>query len=71
MLSYGKASRSCCANPQTTRMPGNVDMKNTPTIMSDHKEAIKNTEPLGRDCEEVHGSNGGFGASLTSRNAFL
>jgi hypothetical protein len=46
-------------------------MKNTPTIMSDHKEAIKNTEPLGRDCEEVHGSNGGFGASLTSRNAFL
>ncbi len=41
-------------NPEATRMLGYIEMKNTPPIMGDEKEAIQSTEPDGRDVEKIH-----------------
>jgi len=41
-------------DPRTRRLPGHVEVKNTPAFMRDHEEAVKHAECDGRHGEEVH-----------------
>jgi len=40
--------------PRARRMPGHVEVKNTPAVMRDHEEAVKHAECHCRHGEEIH-----------------
>src|SRR5579863_4101015 len=40
--------------PRTRRLPGDVEMKNTPAFMRDHEEAVKHAECHGWHGKEIH-----------------
>ena len=40
--------------PRARRLPGHVEVKNTPAFMRDHEEAVKHAECDGRHGEEIH-----------------
>jgi hypothetical protein len=44
-------------NPDAVRVSGHIEVQNAPSIMRDHKEAIKNAEREGWHCEEIHCRN--------------
>lgn len=45
-------------NPRTGRMPRGIEKQNAPSVMSDHEEAIGQTEGERRDGEDIHCSDG-------------
>jgi hypothetical protein len=44
-------------DPQTGRVAGDVEVQDTPTVMSNDKEAVENTEGDGVNREEIHSGN--------------
>jgi hypothetical protein len=44
-------------DPRTAWMPCNVEMKYTPPVMRDYKEAMQHSKPESRHGEEIHRSN--------------
>src|SRR5690348_8802265 len=50
----GKCLSHLLCNPEAVRMSGDIEVQNAPSIVSDHKEAIKNAECEGWHREEIH-----------------
>jgi hypothetical protein len=44
-------------NPRTTWVPSDVEMKDSPSVMPDHKEAVEHTKGQCRHSKEVHRGN--------------
>jgi len=44
-------------HPRARRMPGRVEVKNTPAVMYDHEEAVKHPECQRRHGKEIHCGN--------------
>jgi len=53
----GNASRNCWTIPQACRMLCDIEMQDTPTIVTDDKKAIEHAEGDRRNHEEVHRGN--------------
>ena len=67
LILIGKRFSQLLHDPGAGRMARDIEVQDTPAVMTDNEEAIEETESDRRNGEEIHGRDG-FAVIATGRN---